>query len=115
MSNIQSGPFIVTGASGQLGRHVVDLLVQEGAGPVIAISWSLVQESAGRGGEGAADDERSASGAAGVVSGAGSCALLSIVAAASRRLQHRVVICFTVGLEGYPTSSGIGACSLSTR
>ena len=38
MSNIQNGPFIVTGASGQLGRQVVDLLVQEGAGPVIAIS-----------------------------------------------------------------------------
>ena len=38
MSNIQNGPFIVTGASGQLGRQVVDLLVQAGAGPVIAIS-----------------------------------------------------------------------------
>ena len=38
MTSIQNGPFIVTGASGQLGRQVVDLLVQAGAGPVIAIS-----------------------------------------------------------------------------
>lgn len=38
MSNIQNGPFIVTGASGQLGRQVVELLLQAGAGPIIAIS-----------------------------------------------------------------------------
>ena len=38
MTSIQNGPFIVTGASGQLGRQVVDLLIQAGAGPVIAIS-----------------------------------------------------------------------------
>jgi NAD(P)H dehydrogenase (quinone) len=38
MTSIQNGPFIVTGASGNLGRQVVDLLVQAGAGPVIAIS-----------------------------------------------------------------------------
>jgi len=38
MTSIQNGPFIVTGASGQLGRQVVDLLVQAGAGPIIAIS-----------------------------------------------------------------------------
>lgn len=38
MTSIQSGPFIVTGASGQLGRQVVDLLVQAGVGPIIAIS-----------------------------------------------------------------------------
>ncbi|UES54112.1 NAD(P)H-binding protein (plasmid) [Roseibium aggregatum] len=38
MSDIQNGPFIVTGASGQLGRQVVDLLLQAGAGPIIAVS-----------------------------------------------------------------------------
>lgn len=38
MSSIQDGPFIVTGASGNLGRQAVDLLVEAGAGPVIAIS-----------------------------------------------------------------------------
>jgi NAD(P)H dehydrogenase (quinone) len=38
MAPIQNGPFIVTGASGQLGRQVVDRLVQSGAGPVVAVS-----------------------------------------------------------------------------
>ncbi|MBO6865211.1 MAG: SDR family oxidoreductase [Alphaproteobacteria bacterium] len=38
MSNIQNGPFVVTGASGQLGRQVVELLVQGGAGPIVAVS-----------------------------------------------------------------------------
>lgn len=38
MSNIQNGPFIVTGASGQLGREVIERLVQAGAGPIIAVS-----------------------------------------------------------------------------
>lgn len=38
MSDIQNGPFIVTGASGQLGRQVVERLVQAGIGPIIAVS-----------------------------------------------------------------------------
>lgn len=38
MAPIQNGPFIVTGASGQLGRQVVERLVQSGAAPVIAVS-----------------------------------------------------------------------------
>jgi len=38
MSVIQNGPFIVTGASGQLGRKVVELLVEAGAGPIVAVS-----------------------------------------------------------------------------
>lgn len=38
MSNIQNGPLIVTGASGQLGRQVIERLVQAGAGPIIAVS-----------------------------------------------------------------------------
>lgn len=40
MTNIQNGPFIVTGASGQLGRQVIDNLITAGAGPIIAISRS---------------------------------------------------------------------------
>ncbi|PHR21005.1 MAG: NAD(P)-dependent oxidoreductase [Hoeflea sp.] len=40
MTNIQNGPFIVTGASGQLGRQVIDNLIAAGAGPIIAISRS---------------------------------------------------------------------------
>ncbi len=40
MNNVQNGPFIVTGASGQLGRQVVELLVEVGAGPIVAISRS---------------------------------------------------------------------------
>ena len=38
MSTIQNGPFIVTGASGQLGQHVVEMLVEAGAGPIVAVS-----------------------------------------------------------------------------
>ncbi|MGR3627682.1 MAG: SDR family oxidoreductase [Sulfitobacter sp.] len=40
MTNIQEGPFIVTGASGQLGRQVIDNLITAGAGPIIAVSRS---------------------------------------------------------------------------
>lgn len=40
MTNIQDGPFIVTGASGQLGRQVIDNLIAAGASPIIAISRS---------------------------------------------------------------------------
>lgn len=38
MATRQNGPFIVTGASGQLGRLVVDQLLQAGAGPIIAVT-----------------------------------------------------------------------------
>ena len=38
MSNIQNGPLVVTGASGQLGRQVVELLVEAGASPIVAVS-----------------------------------------------------------------------------
>ncbi|MDF1716493.1 MAG: NAD(P)H-binding protein [Antarcticimicrobium sp.] len=40
MTNVQNGPFIVTGASGQLGRQVIDNLLAAGAGPIIAVSRS---------------------------------------------------------------------------
>ncbi|HBM11275.1 MAG TPA: NAD(P)-dependent oxidoreductase, partial [Rhodospirillaceae bacterium] len=40
MTNIQNGPFIVTGASGQLGRQVIDNLIAAGAGPIVAVSRS---------------------------------------------------------------------------
>jgi NAD(P)H dehydrogenase (quinone) len=40
MTNIQNGPFIVTGASGQLGRQVIDNLIAAGAGPISAVSRS---------------------------------------------------------------------------
>ena len=40
MTNIQKGPFIVTGASGQLGRQVIDNLIAADASPIIAISRS---------------------------------------------------------------------------
>lgn len=40
MTNIQNGPFIVTGASGQLGRQVITNLLDAGVGPIIAISRS---------------------------------------------------------------------------
>jgi NAD(P)H dehydrogenase (quinone) len=40
MTNIQTGPFIVTGASGQLGRQVIDNLLAAGAAPIIAITRS---------------------------------------------------------------------------
>lgn len=40
MTDIQSGPFIVTGASGQLGRQVVAHLLAAGAGPIIAVTRS---------------------------------------------------------------------------
>lgn len=38
MASIQDGPFIVTGASGQLGRQVLDRLLEAKVGPVIAIT-----------------------------------------------------------------------------
>ena len=37
MASFQNGPFIVTGASGQLGRQVIDQLIEAGAGPIIDI------------------------------------------------------------------------------
>jgi len=40
MTTIQNGPFIVTGASGQLGRQVIDNLIAAGASPIIAVSRS---------------------------------------------------------------------------
>jgi len=40
VANIQNGPFIVTGASGQLGRRVIDNLIAAGASPIIAVSRS---------------------------------------------------------------------------
>ena len=40
MTTIENGPFIVTGASGQLGRQVIDNLLAAGAGPIIAVSRS---------------------------------------------------------------------------
>ena len=36
MKKMADGPFIVTGASGQLGRRVIELLVEAKAGPLIA-------------------------------------------------------------------------------
>lgn len=41
MTAMQNGPFLVTGASGQLGRRVVELLLEGGAGPVIATTRSV--------------------------------------------------------------------------
>ena len=38
MATTQDGPFIVTGASGQLGRQVVDLLLKAGCSPIVAIT-----------------------------------------------------------------------------
>lgn len=38
MATTQDGPFIVTGASGQLGRQVVDLLIKAGCSPIVAIT-----------------------------------------------------------------------------
>ncbi|WP_282048125.1 NAD(P)H-binding protein [Sulfitobacter mediterraneus] len=40
MTNIQDGPFIVTGASGNLGQQVIDNLIAVGAGPIVAVSRS---------------------------------------------------------------------------
>ena len=40
MSNIQNGPFIVTGASGNLGRQVIANMLEAGAGPIIAVTRS---------------------------------------------------------------------------
>ncbi|MBV1927376.1 MAG: SDR family oxidoreductase [Rhodobacteraceae bacterium] len=40
MTNIQNGPFIVTGASGQLGRQVIANMLEAGAGPIIAVTRS---------------------------------------------------------------------------
>jgi len=40
MTDIQNGPFIVTGASGNLGRQVVSNLLDAGAGPIIAVTRS---------------------------------------------------------------------------
>jgi len=39
-TTIQNGPFVVTGASGQLGQQVIAILLEAGAGPIIAISRS---------------------------------------------------------------------------
>lgn len=38
MASVQDGPFIVTGASGQLGRQVIDRLIEAKIGPLIAIT-----------------------------------------------------------------------------
>jgi len=40
MTTVQNGPFFVTGASGQLGRQVIDNLLAAGASPIIAVSRS---------------------------------------------------------------------------
>jgi NAD(P)H dehydrogenase (quinone) len=41
MTAMQKGPFLVTGASGQLGGRVVELLLEAGAGPLIATTRSV--------------------------------------------------------------------------
>ncbi len=52
MASFQNGPFIVTGASGQLGRQVIDQLIEAGAGPIIAVTRNAdkLAESGTRGG-----------------------------------------------------------------
>jgi len=40
MSDTQSGPFIVTGASGHLGRQVINKLLSAGVSPIIAVTRS---------------------------------------------------------------------------
>ena len=40
MSNSIKGPFLVTGASGQLGSQVIEALLEEGAEPLVAITRS---------------------------------------------------------------------------
>lgn len=40
MSNSVGGPFLVTGASGQLGSQVIESLLEEGAQPIVAITRS---------------------------------------------------------------------------
>lgn len=40
MTNTQNGPFIVTGASGQLGRQVISILLEAGVGPIVAVTRS---------------------------------------------------------------------------
>ncbi|MCO6389109.1 NAD(P)H-binding protein [Aliihoeflea sp. 40Bstr573] len=40
MTSAQNGPFIVTGASGQLGRQVIDRLIEGKVGPIIAMTRS---------------------------------------------------------------------------
>jgi len=38
MSNAINGPFIVTGASGQLGSQVIETLLTQGAEPRVAVT-----------------------------------------------------------------------------
>jgi len=40
MNNDITGPFVITGASGQLGSLVVDLMLEAGASPLIATTRS---------------------------------------------------------------------------
>jgi len=51
MTNTAQGPFLVTGASGQLGGRAVELLLDAGAGPLIATTRSAdkLADFAGRG------------------------------------------------------------------
>ncbi len=41
MAKIQDGPFLVTGASGQLGARALELLLEAGVGPLIATTRSV--------------------------------------------------------------------------
>jgi NAD(P)H dehydrogenase (quinone) len=38
MARVETGSLLVTGASGQLGHRVVELLVESGAGPIVALT-----------------------------------------------------------------------------
>ena len=44
MTSMQDGPFLVTGASGQLGGRVMELLLEAGAGP---LTVALTNETMG--------------------------------------------------------------------
>ena len=101
MTDIMQGPFLVTGASGQLGRHVVELLLNAGAGPIVATTRSpeKLSDLASRGVEVRAADFNNASSLESAFSGAKRLLIISTddLEPGKRLVAHRNAIEAAVG------------------
>lgn len=96
MTSMQDGPFLVTGASGQLGGRVMELLLEAGAGPLIATTRSVgkLASLSGRGVDVRAADFNEAAGLTQAFSGAARMVMISTddLEAGKRLAAHKLAI-----------------------